>query len=208
MTVSPETTTPPTKRSHSVTLVLMAGAGATALGLAQIDRSQREEDVLVYPNPDACSAAGIRTEVDCRRDYALARAAYPEGAPRYATEAQCEGHHGRFHCLPGRLVAPNATGKFVPMMAAFLVGRRPEQDLPPQPVYDHRPGESSGGTAHGGGGYCTGWGGRVVTGGGGTASSGRVASAAVRQAGFGGFGATGRGFSSAHAGGTSRGGGG
>jgi len=208
MTSPPESVAPTSKRSQSVTLVLMAGAGATALGLAQIDRSQREEDILVYPSPEACGAAHIRTEADCRRDYALARAAYPEGAPRYATEAQCEAHHGRSHCLPGGLVAPSAAGRFVPMMAAFLVGRRPEQDLPPQPVYDHRPGETSGGTPHGGGGYCTGWGGRVVTGGGGTASSGRVASAAVRQAAFGGFGATGRGFSSGHASGAGRGGGG
>jgi uncharacterized protein YgiB involved in biofilm formation len=201
MTTHPEPAALHAKRSQSVTLVLLAGAGATALGLTQIDRSQREEDVLVYPDLDACIVSSLRTEGDCRRDYALARAAYPEGAPRYDTLAQCESHHGPLHCVAGGLVAESARGRFVPVMAAFLVGRWPEQDLAPQPVYDHRPREASGGAGHGGGyggGYCTGWGGRVVTGGGGTASSGRVASSAVRRAGFGGFGATGRGFSSSH----------
>ena len=71
------------KRSTTVALVLVAGAGATALALGRCDPSQREEDVLVYGGPDACIRGGIRTEADCRSTYATALAAYPEGAPRY-----------------------------------------------------------------------------------------------------------------------------
>lgn len=198
---------PRSKRSQTVTLVLLAGAGASAFVLTQVDPSQREEDVLVYADSEACAAGGVRTEPDCRRDYATARAAYPESAPRYATLTECEAHHGAHRCLLGREVAASATGQFVPIMAAFLLGRRLEQELAPQPVYDHRPDEAAQGFHGGGGGYCTGWGGRVVTSTGGTSSSARVASSAVRRASFGGFGSTGRGFS-AHGGGSSRGSGG
>lgn len=197
------------KRSQTVTLVLLAGAGATALALTQVDPSQREEDVLVYPTPEACTAGRVRTEADCRRDYATALAAYPDSAPRYGTLTGCEAHHGANRCLNGAVVAASDTGQFVPIMAAFLLGRRPEQELTPQPVYDHRPEEAARGFvgSGGGGGYCTGWGGRVVTSSGGTASSARVASSAVRRASFGGFGGTGRGFS-AHGSGSSHGSGG
>lgn len=192
------------KRSESVTLVLLAGAGAAAWGLARIDSSQREEDVLVYASPEACIAARLRTEADCRSQYATARLAYPGAAPRYETEAACRAHHGSGHCVPGESVGPQAAGRFVPVMAGYVVGRTPEQDLDPQPIYDHSP-TGSGGHGGGGGGYCTGWGGRVATAGSGS-SVARVASSAVRPASFGGFGATGRGFA-AH-GGAAHGGGG
>lgn len=190
-----------------VTLVLVAGAGTTALVLGRIDPSQQEEDVLVYAGPDACVAGAIRTDADCRRDYAIARQAYLDAAPRYGTLGDCEAHHGSAHCVMGGTVAASATGRFVPMMAGYLVGRRADQNLTPQPIYDHRPAEAT--NAHsgygGGGGYCTSWGGRVVTASGGISSSARVASAAVRPASFGGFGQTGRSVSafgaSSHGGG-------
>lgn len=188
---------PPRKRSTTVTLVLVAGAGVTALALGRCDPSQREEDVLVYASPDACIAGGIRTEADCRSQYAGAREAYPEAAPRYGSFAECEAHHGAGHCLTGADVAASATGRFVPVLAGYVIGRRAEQALEPQPVYDHAPNPSGAAySGSGGGGYCTGWGGRIVTAHGGAASSARVSSAAVRTASFGGFGGTGRGFAS------------
>lgn len=191
---------PSPKRSTTVTLVLMAGAGATALALGRCDPSQREEDVLVYRNPDTCISAGIRTEADCRSQYASAREAYPEAAPRYGSMTECEEHHGAGHCLAGDVVAPSASGRFVPTLAGYVVGHRAEQALEPQPVYDHAPNPASAAySGSGGGGYCTSWGGRIVTAHGGASPSARVSSAAVRTASFGGFGGTGRGFS-AHGG--------
>ncbi|MEG9525030.1 MAG: DUF1190 domain-containing protein, partial [Hyphomicrobiales bacterium] len=44
------------KRSATISLVLLAGAGAAALLLARRDPSQREEDALVYGNDGACIA--------------------------------------------------------------------------------------------------------------------------------------------------------
>ncbi|NEU13907.1 DUF1190 domain-containing protein [Methylobacterium sp. BTF04] len=185
------------KRSETVTLVLLAGAGAAAWGFARIDPSQREEDVLVYNGPEACISAAIRTSEDCRRDYATVRLAYPNAAPRYATASDCESHHGPGHCVTGDSVGASATGRFVPVLAGYIIGRTEEQDLDPQPIYDHRPSEAGPGyVGSGSGGYCTSWGGRVSTTSGGSSSFARVASSAVRPASFGGFGATGRGFSS------------
>lgn len=190
--------TPPSwnsKRSQSVTLALLIGAGSTAWALSRIDPSQREEDVLIYPGPEACIAAWIRREDDCRREYAAARLAYPNVVPRYGTLAACEAHHGSGRCVPGESVSASAAGRFVPVMAGYVIGRTAEQELDPQPIYDHRPSDMAGGRS-GGGGYCTSWGGRVISAHGGSASVARVASSAVRPASFGGFGATGRGFAS------------
>lgn len=185
-------------RSQTVTLVMLAGAGAAAFGLAHVDPSQDEEDVLVYANAEACIAAGIRTDADCRDEYLTARDSYPEAAPRYATVIDCEAHHGPSHCLAGDGIALSATGRFVPRMAGYVIGRRFDQGLTPQPIFEHAPRSESAASAghHGGAGYCTGWGGRVSTSSGGASSSARVASSAVRRVAYGGFGSTGRSFSS------------
>lgn len=198
------------KRSQTVSLILLAGAGATAFGLGSLDPTQREEDVLVYADPEACISAHIRAEGDCLSEYYTARAAYPKAAPRYSSLADCEGHHGAGHCVPGEQVTADAQGRYMPRMAAYLVGRSLAQALDPQPVFEHAPQSVSSAYSGGHGGYCTGWGGRVTTSSGGRASTARVASAAVRTASFGGFGSTGRGFSSggSHASHGSLGGGG
>ncbi|AWN41858.1 DUF1190 domain-containing protein [Methylobacterium durans] len=184
---------PGPKRSQTISLLLLCGAGAAAIGLGALDPSQREEDVLVYPSAEACAAGRIRTDADCRRDYATARAAYPSAAPRYSSEPACESHHGRGHCLADTAAGLAPGGRYLPVMAGYVIGRRAEQDLPPQPVFDHAPEAAGHG---GGGGYCTGSGGRIATGSGGRSASARVSSAAVRPVSFGGFGATGRAHSS------------
>ena len=184
---------PRSKRSQTVSLVLVAGAGATALWLGALDPSQREEDVLVYPTPEACAAARIRSEGDCRREHGIAQAAYRTAAPRYATMSECERHHGFGHCTGGEVLGDDsARGKFVPLMSAYLIGRTAEQALEPQPLFDHEPEAGSSGSSSGHGGYCTGAGSRIVTSAGGRSSSARVSSSSVRTASFGGFSGTGR----------------
>jgi len=184
------------KRSVAISLVLVAGAGSAALVLAGLDPSQEEEDALVYANPAACVAQGLRDAEACRTDHAAAVAAHASSAPRYLTLDECRAHHGPDGCVAGETVAADAAGFFVPVMAAYLLGRTAEQALPPQPLYRHAD-EGSGG----GGGYCTGAGGRVFVAPG--ASAAHVASRAARAAPStprtvttGGFGATGRAFSS------------
>ncbi|WP_288581678.1 DUF1190 domain-containing protein [uncultured Methylobacterium sp.] len=156
------------KRSATISLVLVAGAGAAAFGLARLDSSQREEDALVYGNVGACIAEGLRKPEDCTGAEAAARRAYAATAPRYETLADCERHHGRGGCVPGATVTAEAQDRSLPAMAGFMLG--PEgQDLPAQPLYAHAPEEEreAQGGAHGGSGghglgYCTGTGARIV----------------------------------------------
>ncbi len=175
------------KRSQTVSTVLVASAGLAALGLGSLDRTGPSRDVLVYVDAAACAADGIRPADECRTDYATARAAYPSTAPHYGSLTECEGHHGLSHCLPDS----NAPTQFVPRMAGYLLGRRASDWVTPEPVYEHRQG-------HGGhhGAYCTGSGGKVSTGSGGHAASATLKSAAAQPTKFGGFGGSGKSVSS------------
>lgn len=165
-----------------------------ALALGRFDESQREEDVLVYAGPSECIMGRVRDAASCQSEYETARKAYPDVAPRYESTATCEAHHGPSHCLSGDSVTAAASGKFVPRMAGYMIGRRAEQGLPAQPVFEHAPRDPAHAAGHGG--YCTGSGARIVTGSGGRSSAARVSSAAIRSTSFGGFGNTGRSFSS------------
>lgn len=187
---------PPIKRSQTVSLALLATAGVAALGIGEFDWSQKEEDIVVYADADACITAKLRSETDCRSDYAKARAAYPWGAPRYATMNLCESHHGAGHCVAGETVTEGARGQFVPRMAAYFMARKAEQAVEPEPIYEHQPQSASSSSSSGTGGYCRSGGGRIWTSSGGRASSARVSSASLRRTSFGGFGSTGRSFSS------------
>ena len=187
---APAVTPPDTaasKRSQTVSTVLVASAGLAALGLGSLERTAPSKDVLVYVDAAACAADGIRPADECRSDYATARAAYPSTAPHYDSTAECEEHHGSSHCLTD----PNTPSQSVPRMAGFLLGRRASDWVTPEPVYEHRQG-------HGGhhGNYCTGSGAKVSTGGGGHASSGTLKSGSAQATKFGGFGSSGKSFSS------------
>ncbi len=193
------------KRSAAVSLVLVAGAGAAALTLGGLDPSQREEEALVYGTLGACIAQQLRGAEACIAAYTSAQETYAATAPRYETEADCQRHHGTGGCTPGAQVTEAARGRYLPVMAAFMMGRTDAQDLPVQPLYPHAPEEErdEAGTATAGhrGGYCTGAGGRVAYAGGASrvhvpASVARTASTTTsttpRTVSRGGFGGTGR----------------
>ena len=181
-----------TKRSQTVSTVLVAGAGRAALSLGSLDRTVPGRDVLVYPDATACAAEAIRTAADCRAAYDIARASYPATAPHYESTTRCEQHHGAHHCELDRTVDMITDPmRFVPRMAGYLLGRNATDGVTPEPVYDH----SSGHAGHHGA-YCTGSGGRITTGSGAHASSGSLKSAASKATKFGGFGSSGRSFSS------------
>ncbi|GEP00989.1 DUF1190 domain-containing protein [Methylobacterium haplocladii] len=190
------------KRSRTVSLVLLAGAGVAAFGFAHFDPSQDEEDVRFYAGPSDCIDARLRSSAECLSEYETARALYPTAAPRYASSGTCEAHHGLGRCVTGESVTEAARGQYLPLMAGYMIGLTADQNLPPQPVYDHAPqGEALSGGGPGGAGYCTGSGARIWTVGGGRSSAARVSSAALRGSSFGGFGGTGRSFSSSSRGG-------
>ena len=191
------------KRSQTVSLVLLVGAGAAAWALGRADPSQREEDALVYPTEEGCAAAAVRSADACRDAFREARDLYPRIAPRFATNAECESHHGPGGCLAGGTVASEAAGWFIPVMAGVMMGRTLAQGLPTQPLFPHRPEERQESPGGGRGGYCTSSGGRVWTASGGSASTARVSSAVARSRDSaarvvrGGLGGTGRSVASA-----------
>lgn len=194
-----ETGTGRSKRSATISLVLLAGAGAAALLLARRDPSQREEDALVYDTDSACIAGGVRPADACITAYRAALDSYAASTPRYPTDAECERHHGPGGCTPRTGDTPGDTPSFVPLMAGYMIGRTAAQGLPAQPLYRHAPEEERPASAGSGfaSGYCTGAGGRVFTSGGGSVA--RVSSAVARTTtstprtvARGGFGGTGR----------------
>ncbi|MDP4022870.1 DUF1190 domain-containing protein [Methylobacterium sp. NEAU 140] len=196
---------PLSKRSATVSLVLLVGAGAAALALGHLDESQREEDALVYDTEGACIAQGLRPAGECAAEYRAALDRYAADAPRYPTDAACERHHGPGGCTRLADGSPGDGSAFVPLMAGYMIGRTAAQGLPAQPLYRHAPEEqqAAAGSGGGSGGYCTSSGGRVYAARGGSVT--RVSSAVARttaSAGTphavarGGFGGTGRAFSS------------
>ena len=198
-----------TKRSITVSLVLIAGAGAAAFLLARRDPSQREEDALVYDTEGACIAGGVRPADACVAAYRAALDSYASSAPRYPTQADCEHHHGPGGCIARTDDGPGDALGFVPLMAGYMIGRDAAQGLPAQPLYRHAPDEERPASQGGSGGYCTGAGGRVFTTGGGSVARvssavARTTTSAPRTIARGGFGGTGRAVSafSGHAGGS------
>ncbi len=211
------------KRSATISLVLVAGAGAAAFGLARLDPSQREEDALVYGTVGACIAEGRRKPEDCTAAEAAARRAYAATAPRYETEADCERHHGRGGCVPGATVTAEAQDRYLPVMAASCWDRRRRTCRPSRstPMPRRRSGQAQGGTqggSHAGGhgfGYCTGTGARIVPVGGSSrvhvpSTVARTVATTPRMVSRGGFGGTGRAMASSggHGGGHAGGSGG
>ncbi|HEY8565267.1 MAG TPA: DUF1190 domain-containing protein [Beijerinckiaceae bacterium] len=168
------------KRSQAISLVLIAGAGAVAYGLARSDPSQNEEDALIYRSEQECIEARLRSAAECSEAYAQSRAAALQTAPRYETVSDCERHHGKLGCERASS-GVGAGAAFVPLMAAYMIGRTASQNLPIQPLFRHREDEkqqeqaSSGG--HGGS-YCSSSGGRVYAARSGGVS--RVSSAVAR----------------------------
>src|SRR5689334_345062 len=162
------------KRSQKLSLVLLAGAGVAAYAVARHDPSQQEEDALIYRSEQECVDARLRSPAECHGGYEAARASYSATAPRYETLEDCQKHHGRNHCVGGATATPSAAAYFVPIMAAYMIGRTAAQNMPAQPLYQHGEDEreTSGGSY--GGGYCTGSGGYVRSARGGGVS--RVAS--------------------------------
>ncbi|KQT53386.1 hypothetical protein ASG52_04480 [Methylobacterium sp. Leaf456] len=182
-----------TKRSQTVSTALVASAGLAAFGLGSLTWVTPSQNVLVYPDAAACAAEGIRPAAECQSEYATARAAYPRTAPHYDTELDCARHHGSFRCSAD--AATTGPRRFVPRMAGYMIGRSAAQGLTPEPVYDHVAGHGG----HGGS-YCTGSGSAISTGSGRSASSGKLTSVSkgtsAGTTSFGGFGGSGKSFSS------------
>lgn len=147
------------KRSHVVSLALLAGVGATAWGLSRLDPSQKEDEVLTFGNEAECMKVGHRTPDDCRTGFVEAQAEHARAAPRYEALADCEALHGAGRCEPGSRVGAGAY--FIPAMIGYMMSRNLAQGLGARPLYGAglvppppppREEQASGGGGGGGGG--------------------------------------------------------
>ena len=92
-----------------------------------------------------CIAGRVRPADACIAAYRAALDSDAAGAPRYPTQADCERHHGPDGCRPAADLGPGRpAGAFVPLLAAYMIGRRAAQAMPPHPLYRHRPDEEEG----------------------------------------------------------------
>ncbi|KAA2243941.1 DUF1190 domain-containing protein [Salinarimonas soli] len=143
------------KRSRVVSLVMLAGVGATAWALGRVDPSQREDEVVTYGSDAECARMGQRSAEDCRAGLAQAKAEHARTAPRYEALSDCETQHGRGRCESGAGVG--AGSYFIPTMVGYMMARNLAQGLGARPLYGAglapppREEQASGGGGGGGG---------------------------------------------------------
>lgn len=157
---------------------LLAGGALLSLGLTGCDPAQ--EEVQIYPGPQAC--AEERPAAECEAAFGEAQRQHLTTAPRFTSKEECEAEMGSGACT---VVESGQGSVFMPLMAGFLLGRMLSG---PNPVYVDRRG-----FAHAPGGTL----GRLP--GGRTTLNGPVRTSAPRSVvsgtSRGGFGSTGRSFS-------------
>ena len=119
------------KRSRSARLVLM---GVAPLMLTACEQPQ---EAFVYPDAEACIAAGVVGADDCRAAYDQALASSESNAPQYPNRADCVTDFSEAQCS----TSPQQ-GFFLPLMGGFLLGRALDGGRAyPQPLYRPRNGE-------------------------------------------------------------------
>ena len=188
------------KRSTKIGL----GAAGVVLVASAWSLMGGEDDHYVYSDPAACRADGKLTSDQCEQRYQEARAAHARSARRFPSQSHCEGEYGSGKC---EQVNVGGTQMWVPALVGFMLARNlaaagggvPQPLLPPtrqtcppgNTIPECQPARSSGGSSGSSGGrwYSTTSGGSVST-------SRRSGSTSVGVTSRGGFGSTGRGFSS------------
>ena len=79
------------------------------------------DPALAYTSTADCKAANDVTDAECDTAYAEARRQSAESAPRYATQAECEGQWGPEQCQP--LTNGGGGSFFGPLATGFIIGQ-------------------------------------------------------------------------------------
>jgi uncharacterized protein YgiB involved in biofilm formation len=125
---------PRRKRSRQARLVLM-GLAPLAVGGCM----QETQEAVLYPDAEACIAAGTLPADQCRAAYQSALAASQSNAPQYTQRADCVADFSEAQCRQER-----SGGYFLPLMSGFLLGRAMSPGAGSayaQPMYRPRNGE-------------------------------------------------------------------
>lgn len=124
------------KRSTQIGLLLL-GVGGVALAMnanKTVDTS--ESNPVVYKNLDECIASGLRSETECRTDFAEVTKRHEESAPRFADKAACEAQYGAGQCGQRQASSGSSMSSyFIPALAGYMIARHLSAGQQAQPLY-------------------------------------------------------------------------
>jgi uncharacterized protein YgiB involved in biofilm formation len=128
------------KRSTTVSLVLLGAAGLTIYAL---NRSGGDTEASPFRSVDECRSSG-RDAKGCQDGYDDALRLHETNAPRFESQNDCERDYGSGKCttMQGRNASGNLASYFVPALAGFAVARAlsNQQGRPAaQPLYNCPP---------------------------------------------------------------------
>jgi uncharacterized protein YgiB involved in biofilm formation len=126
------------KRTMVITLLAL-GAGAVTVGNLTGAGSTRGTDQRTYRSVAQCEEEKLLSPQECVANFVQARQMHERAAPAFNSRTDCEREYG-----PGMCVPPSSesgrTNTYIPLMAAYLIGRRAAGGYQPAPMY-RRPGD-------------------------------------------------------------------
>ncbi len=108
------------KSLHMTGLMATVGFSMAACGAPQVAVPE-PEPAIAYTSLDECKAANDVSDAECDTAYATADQQARETAPRYATQAECEGEWGPEQCRP--LNNSGGGSFFGPLATGFILGQ-------------------------------------------------------------------------------------
>ncbi len=109
------------KALHVTSLMATVSFSIAACGSPQRSVPAPEADpALAYTSIAECKAANDVSDTECDTAYAAAQTQATESAPRYATQAECEGEWGPEQCRQNN----TSNGSFFgPLATGFIIGQ-------------------------------------------------------------------------------------
>jgi uncharacterized protein YgiB involved in biofilm formation len=128
------------KRSTTVSLVLLGAAGLTIYAL---NRSGGDTEANPFRSVDECRNSG-RDATACQNSYDDALRLHETNAPRFESQTDCERDYGAGKCSTKQALSSSGSmaSYFVPALAGFAIARalRNQQGQPAaQPLYNCPP---------------------------------------------------------------------
>jgi len=125
------------KRTLVVSLLAL-GAGAVTIGNFTGAGTGPRTDTRTYRSITECEADRLLSSAECVTNFQQARASHERSAPVYAQQNDCEKEFGPGQCV--RPSDPARASTWIPVMAAYLVGRRAAGGYQAAPMF-RRPGD-------------------------------------------------------------------
>lgn len=106
------------KRSRSIKLMTM---GASALALTACGEADKE--VGVFKSLSECVRSGVYSEAQCNAAANKARAEHPKVAPKYKSVADCEADFGAGKCETAPYRTSGGGSVWMPLLVGYMLAR-------------------------------------------------------------------------------------